>query len=358
MKSYRIAFIPGDGVGPEVADAARAVLLACGEKFSFSPHVETLPWGCDHYVRHGAMMPPDGLESLRAYDAIFLGCMGDPAKVPDHISIEALHSIRTHFQQYVNLRPIQLHAGVDTPVTTCTPATVNMVVVRENTEGEYSRLGGLFYPDEPHGFATQLGFFTRTGCTRVIRYAFNLARERKRNGGRGLVTNCTKSNSLNYSMVFWDRIFAEVAAEFPDIVHNAVLADALTMFMVQDPGRFDVIVASNLFGDIITDLGSVLQGGIGMAAGANLNPERTAPSMFEPIHGSAMDLAGKNRANPLASIESIRLMLEHLGEPAAAAALLGAVKAVLAERRVRTADLGGTSTTTEVTTAVLAALPA
>jgi len=358
MSSHRIACIPGDGVGPEVCTAAQDVLRACADLFSFSVQLDTLPWGCDYHVRYGSMMPVDGLDILRTYDAIFLGCVGDPAKVPDHVSIEALHSIRTQFGQYVNLRPIQLHPGVDTPVTTCTPQTVNMVVVRENTEGEYSRLGGLFYPDQPHGFATQLGFFTRTGCLRVIRFAFNLARERKQAGGRGLVTNCTKSNSLNYSMVFWDRIFAEVAAEFPDIESNAVLADALTMFMIQDPGRFDVIVASNLFGDIITDLGSVLQGGIGMAAGANLNPERTMPSMFEPIHGSALDLTGKNCVNPLASIESVRLMLDFLGQKEAAAALLRAIKQVLAARAVRTADLGGSSTTTQVTAAVIAALTA
>ncbi|WP_461209313.1 isocitrate/isopropylmalate dehydrogenase family protein [Desulfocurvus sp. DL9XJH121] len=357
MTTYRLASIPGDGVGPEVWAAAQAVLMACAGKFSFTLDVDTYPWGCDYCVEHGCMMPHDALDTLRDnYDAIFLGCMGDPTKVPDHVSIDALHSIRTQLGQYANVRPIQLHEGVDTPVTTCTPETVNMVVVRENTEGEYARLGGLFYPEQEHGFATQLGFFSRVGCRRVMRYAFELARERKKAGGRGLVTSCTKSNSLNYSMVFWDSIFAEVAQEYPDIETNAMLADALSMVMIQDPGRFDVIVASNLFGDIITDLGSVLQGGIGLAAGANLNPDRTTPSMFEPIHGSALALAGKNCVNPLASIESARLMLDFLGEKDAAAAMLAAIKKVLAARQVRTGDMGGTSTTTEVAEAVIAAL--
>lgn len=358
MKTYRIAFIPGDGIGPEVAREARETLEACGALFGFGVEAETLDWSCDHYLEHGCMMPANALETLRGFDAIFLGSVGDPAKVADHISLKPLLTIRQGFQEYVNMRPIRLLRGVSTPVTTATPETVDIVVVRENTEGEFSQLGGIYEPDEPNGFATQMAVFSRRGCERVIRFAFELARKRKAQGGRGKVTNCTKSNALTYSMVYWDKIFWEIAAEYPDIETDSLLVDALSMFMITDPGRFDVIVASNLFGDIITDLGSVLQGGIGMAAGANLNPERQFPSMFEPIHGSAVDLAGKDKVNPMASIESIRLMLGHLGEEEAAAALLRAEQQVLEAGRVRTRDLGGTSGTREMGKAVREALHA
>lgn len=356
MKHYALAFIPGDGVGPEVAAETVKVLHACADMFDFSISVQTFDWNCDYYLQHGRMMPENALDILRAFDAIFLGSIGDAAKVPDHISLSALLAIRNGFDQYVNLRPIIMHEGVSSPVTTCTPATVNMVVVRENTEGEYSQLGGMFSPDAPHGFATQLAVFSRVGCERVMRYAFELARTRKAAGGKGKVTNCTKSNALNYSMVFWDRIFNEMAAQYPDIETNYYLVDALSMLMLTDPGQFDVIVASNLFGDIITDLGSVLQGGIGVAAGGNIDPERRSPSMFEPIHGSALALAGKGKANPIASIESGRMMLDFLGEKEAAAALLNAVKKVLTEGTCRTGDMGGSSSTSCVGDAVTAAL--
>ena len=356
MKTYRIAFIPGDGVGPEVAAEARRALEACARKFAFAVECATFDWNCDYYLAHGRMMPEDGLETLKAFDAVFLGSVGDPSKVPDHISLGPLLSIRQGFSQYVNLRPIRMLEGVKSPVSTATPQSVNFVVVRENTEGEYSHLGGIFSPDEPHGFATQMAVFSRKGCERVIRYAFELARRRKAEGHMGRVTNCTKSNALNYSMVFWDKIFREVAAQYPDIENDYLLVDALSMFMVTRPERFDVIVASNLFGDIITDLGSVLQGGMGFAAGANLNPEKDFPSMFEPIHGSALDIAGKGIVNPLASIESARMMLEHFGEAEAAKALLAAEQKVLKEGKVRTRDMGGSSSTQELGLAVQAAL--
>ncbi len=356
MKTYKIAFIPGDGVGPEVALEAKLALETCAQQFSFAVECATFNWNCDYYLTHGRMMPEDGLETLKAFDAVFLGSVGDPSKVADHISLEPLLTIRKGFQQYVNLRPIRMLDGVYSPIATATPQTVDFVVVRENTEGEYSHLGGIFSPDEPHGFATQLAVFSRKGCERVIRYAFELARKRKNAGHRGMVTNCTKSNALNYSMVFWDRIFREVAAQYPDIESNYLLVDALTMFMVTKPERFDVIVASNLFGDIITDLGSVLQGGMGFAAGANLNPEKDFPSMFEPIHGSALDIAGKGVVNPLASIESARMMLEHFGEEAAAEALLTAEQQILKEGKIRTRDMGGSSSTQEMGEAVRAAL--
>ena len=356
MKKYKLAFIPGDGVGPEVAAETIKVLQACAECFKFSLGVTTFAWDCDYYLKHGKMLPDDALDTLRMFDAIFLGSVGDPSKVPDHISLSSLLAIRKGFDQYVNLRPIVLYEGVSSPVATCTPATVNMIVVRENTEGEYSRIGGIFSPDAPHGFASQTAVFSRVGCERVMRYAFELARDRKAAGYQGKVTNCTKSNALNFSMVYWDMIFKEVAARYPDIETNYYLVDALSMIMLTDPGQFDVIVASNLFGDIITDLGSVLQGGIGFAAGGNIDPERRNPSMFEPIHGSALTLAGKGKVNPMASIESGRMMLEFLGEKKAAAALLSAVKKVLAAGQVRTPDMGGDSSTSQVGDAVKAAL--
>ncbi|MDL2271436.1 3-isopropylmalate dehydrogenase [Desulfovibrio sp. OttesenSCG-928-I05] len=358
MKNYRIAFIPGDGVGPEVALETRKTLEECGRLFSFAINSETFAWDCDYYLEHGRMMPENALEILKGFDAIFLGSVGDPSKAPDHVSLSSLLEIRKGFDLYVNLRPIILHKGVPSPITTATPETVDMVVVRENTEGEYARLGGIFAPDAPNGFATQMAVFSRKGCERVMRYAFELARTRKAQGYKGKVTSCTKSNALNYSMVYWDTIFREVAAEYPDIETNYLLVDALSMIMITDPGQFDVIVASNLFGDIITDLGSVLQGGIGVAAGANLDPERRFPSMFEPIHGSALALAGKGVVNPIASIESGRMMLEYLGETEAAGALLKAVQSVLAKGDVRTRDMGGQSGTAEVGDAIRAALKA
>lgn len=358
MKTYKLAFIPGDGVGPEVACEAMLTLEACGKLFSFHVEDTVFDWNCDYYLKHGRMMPENGLDILRKYDAVFLGSVGDPSKVADHISLGPLLAIRQGFSQYVNLRPIRMHEGVYSPVATATPETVDFVVVRENTEGEYSQLGGLYAPDEDNGFATQMAVFSRKGCERVIRFAFELARKRKAEGHKGKVTNCTKSNALNYSMVFWDKIFKEVASRYPDIETDYLLVDALSMFMLTQPGRFDVIVASNLFGDIITDLGSVLQGGMGFAAGANLNPEKEFPSMFEPIHGSALDIAGKGYVNPLASIESVRLMLEHLGEAEAASRLLLAEQKVLKRGHVKTRDMGGSSSTQEMGAAVRAALQA
>ncbi|MBF8270064.1 MAG: Tartrate dehydrogenase, partial [Gammaproteobacteria bacterium] len=294
------------------------------------------------------------LDVLKGCDAIFLGCIGDAAKVPDHISLTLLLQIRKGFDQYVNLRPIQLYPGVDTPIRTATPATVDMVVIRENTEGEYSSMGGFFKLGTPDGFAIQNAIFTQKGCERVMRYAFQQAR--KKLGEKapvGLVTNCTKSNALNYSMVFWDSVFDKIASEFPDIKTDMALVDAMTMWFVKNPQNFDVIVASNLFGDIITDLGAMLQGGMGFAAGGNINPEKTYPSMFEPIHGSAPKYAGKNIVNPIAAIESARLLLDHIGQEQAAADVQQAVKKVLAAGKIRTKDMGGSHKTPEVGDAVI-----
>ena len=359
MSRYRIAVIPGDGVGNEVATEAVRVLDTAGRRFGFDVETESLPWGCDWYLERGEMMPEEGLEVLAEFDAIFLGCIGDAAKVPDDVSLTMLLQIRKGFDQYVNLRPIRLYPGVPSPISTATPETVDLVVVRENTEGEYSRLGGFFKIGEPDGFALQTGVFTQAGCERVMRYAFDLARSRAKLGSDtpvGRVTNCTKSNALNYSMVLWDRVFDEIAADYPDVATDAALVDALTMWFVKNPEWFDVVVASNLFGDIITDLGAMLQGGMGLAAGGNIDPERRFPSMFEPIHGSAPKYTGMERVNPIASIEAVRMLLDHLGEAEAADAVGAAIAAVLAEGAVRTPDIGGTSRTSEVGAAIVASM--
>ncbi|MCZ6456525.1 MAG: 3-isopropylmalate dehydrogenase [Actinobacteria bacterium] len=359
MADYRLAVIPGDGVGPEIAQEAMRVAEATSRTYGFGVEFDLFDWSCDRYLERGEMMPDDALDTLRGFDAIFLGCIGDAAKVPDHISLQALLRIRKGFDQYVNLRPIKLYPGVATPVTTATPETLDILVVRENTEGEYSGVGGVFKEGTPDAFALQTGVFTQKGCERVIRYAFDQARVRAKLGTGevvGRVTNCTKSNALNYSMVFWDGVFDDVAVSYPDVETDMALVDALTMWLVKNPDYFDVVVASNLFGDIITDLGAMLQGGMGLAAGGNINPERAFPSMFEPIHGSAPKYTGQGRVNPVASIEATRMMLDHLGETDAAAGIEKAVAATLAAGEVRTRDIGGTSTTEEVGRAITESL--
>jgi tartrate dehydrogenase/decarboxylase/D-malate dehydrogenase len=354
MKSYDIAIIPGDGVGKEISDEAVKILDAVAEKYGFHVKTETFGWGCDFYLKHGQMMPDDMLATLKDFDALFLGCVGDANKVPDHISLILILSIRKSFDQYVNLRPIKLYPGVETPIKSASPETVDMVVIRENTEGEYSSAGGMFKMGTPDAVATQIGIFTQKGCERVMRYAFDLARKRKKLGDSpaGMVTNCTKSNALNYSMVFWDRVYDQVSQDYPDIKTDMALVDALTMWMVKNPDYFDVIVASNLFGDIITDLGAMLQGGMGFAAGGNINPERDYPSMFEPIHGSAPKYQGKGVVNPVATVESIRMMLDHLGETWASVDIETALSRVLKEGKVKTRDMGGKHSTAEMGDAI------
>ena len=342
MTAYRVAVIPGDGVGIEVAAEAIRTLGAAAARFGFDLETESFGWGCDRFLEVGQMMPDDALATLVEFDAIFLGCIGDASKVADDVSLTMLLDIRRGFDQYVNLRPIRLYPGVPTPIRTATPEAVDMVVVRENTEGEYSRLGGFFRDGSPDAFALQTGVFTQKGCERVIRYAFDLARTRSKLGDGdtvGRVTNCTKSNALNFSMVFWDRVFDEVATDYPNVETDMALVDALTMWMVKNPEWFDVVVASNLFGDIVTDLGAMLQGGMGLAAGGNIDPERRYPSMFEPIHGSAPKYTGQERVNPVASIEAARMLLDHLGESDAADAIGRAIAEVLVEGETRTSDL-------------------
>ncbi len=360
MPTHKIAIIPGDGVGAEISEEASRILNAAADIHGFDVETETFDWSCDRYLSVGEMMPADALETLQSFDAIFLGCIGDANKVADHISLEMLLTIRKGFDQYVNLRPIKLYPGVETPIKTATPETVDMLVIRENTEGEYSHNGGFFKRGTPDAFALQTGIFTWKGCERAIRYGFEAARKRAKlgtgNGPVGRVTNCTKSNALNFSMVFWDEAYDFVAKDFPDIATDMALVDALTMWFVKNPDWFDVVVASNLFGDIITDLGAMLQGGMGFAAGGNVNPEGAYPSMFEPIHGSAPKYTGKRIVNPIASIEAVRMLLDHLGEQEAAAQIQQAVADTLGAGETRTKDMGGTNSTDEMGEAVESAM--
>ncbi len=351
MKKLSIALLPGDGIGMEVVPAARKVLeksaAAAGVHLSF----EQFDWGSDHYFRMGQMMPVDALDRLRAHDSILLGAVGHP-DIPDHITLNGmLLPIRRGFDLYVNERPAYLYAGVQSPLRGYEPGAIDMVVVRENTEGEYTNVGGFVYHHLPEEVAIQTSVFTRHGCERIIRYAFDLARRRNQ---KRKVASITKSNAQGYGMVLWDRIFREVSAEYPDIETESLLVDAAAMNFVRRPASFDVVVGSNLFGDILSDLSAIVTGSIGLAPSANLDPRRNAPSLFEPVHGSAPDIAGKGVSNPLATILASAMMMDHLGEPEMSASIEGAVRAVLAAGKVLTADLGGRSTTADVTAAVLA----
>ena len=351
MRHYHIAVLPGDGIGFEVVPAAVRVLEALAEAGGkFRVDVETFGWGSEWYLQHGAMMPPDGIQLLEhgGFDAILLGPVGDP-RVPDHITLWGLLlPIRQQFDQYVNLRPMQLLAGVSSPLVGKGPNDIDMVCVRENTEGEYSGVGGRVHRGADHEVAIQEIVFTRSGTERVIRYAFEYARAHRRKK----VTSATKSNAMQHSMVFWDDVFRRVASEYPDIEHEQQLVDSLAARFVAKPETLDVVVASNLFGDILTDLGAAISGSMGIAPSANLNPERKYPSLFQAIHGSAPDISGRGIANPLGTIWSVQLMLDHLGEKPAAAALMGVIEAQLREGRVRTPDLGGRASTIEVTSAL------
>jgi tartrate dehydrogenase/decarboxylase/D-malate dehydrogenase len=357
---FKIAVIPGDGVGTEVASEAVKVGSKACELDNTDLCCEWFDWGCDYYLKHGKMMPEDMLDILKGFDAIFLGCIGDASKVPDHITLQLLLTIRKGFDQYVNLRPIYLYSGVDTLLKNARPNEIDLVVVRENVEGEYSQAGGRFKQGTDDEMAVQTAIFTRKGTERIIRYSFELARKRnklkEKNGYVGMVTNCSKSNALNYSMVFWDEVYKEVANDYPDIKKDFALVDALTMWFVKNPDYFDVVVASNLFGDIVTDLGAMLQGGMGFAAGGNINPDRVYPSMFEPIHGSAPKYEGRNVINPFASIEAMRMLLEHIGLPETAQRIQKAIQTVLSAGKIKTRDMGGSSKTFEVGDAIVANL--
>src|SRR3954470_3997592 len=350
MTTYRIACIPGDGIGHEVVPAARAVLGAAGRRYGFDFRWDEYDWSCERYESEGAMMPSDGLERLRGCDAILLGAVGAPG-VPDHVSLWGLLiPIRRTFRQYVNLRPIRVFEGVESPLRGARAGEVDLVVVRENVEGEYSEVGGRFGRGFPEEMAVQEAVFTRAGVTRIVDYAFALAA-----GRRGRLTSATKSNGIVHTMPFWDEIVRERAAAHPQVEWGQEHIDALCAKVVLDPARFDVIVGSNLFGDILSALAAAVAGSIGIAPSANLNPERDFPSMFEPVHGSAPDIAGRGIANPLGAVWSGALMLEHLEQPAAAAAVLDSIAGVLADG-VRTPDLGGAATTEEVAAALVSRL--
>ena len=348
MKTHRIAVIAGDGIGPEViAEGIKALDAAAKADGSFAFEFTHFPWGCEHYAKTGEMMPADALETLKEFDAIFLGAVGYPG-VPDHISLrELLLKIRHGFDEYVNIRPVKLLKGAPCPLAGVQREDIDMVFVRENSEGEYAGSGEWRGKGTAKETVIQHGVFTRKGCERIMRYAYELARRERKS-----LTSISKGNALNYSMVFWDEVFREVGAEYPDVETHSLLVDAAAMFMVRDPKRFQVVVASNLFGDIQTDLGAAISGGMGLAAGANLNPERTFPSMFEPIHGSAPDIAGKGLANPLATVWSASQMLDFFGHPEQAKRLLDVIERLLVEKTCLTPDLGGTATTVQVGDAI------
>jgi tartrate dehydrogenase/decarboxylase / D-malate dehydrogenase len=345
----RIAVIPGDGIGPEVTDVARSVLDAVAPSHGLELEYQTFDWSCQRYVEAGAMMPDDAVGVLRGFDAILLGAVGWPG-VPDHVSLWGLLiPIRRAFRQFANVRPARAFEGVDSPVRG--GDRLDLVVVRENVEGEYSEIGGRLNRGFPDEMAVQESVFTRVGVTRIVRHAFELARER-----RGRLTSATKSNGIVHTMPFWDEVVREVAEEYADVEWDQLHIDALAAAVVLDPARFDVIVGSNLFGDILSDLTAAVAGSLGLAPSANLDPTGEFPSMFEPVHGSAPDIAGKELANPVAAVWSAAMMLDHLGHADAAAKVLAAAEASLADPSTRTPDLGGTATTEESGAAIVSRL--
>jgi tartrate dehydrogenase/decarboxylase/D-malate dehydrogenase len=351
MPTYNIAVYPGDGIGPEVIEQAVRVLEAVSAAsgnldFAFT----TLPWGYGYYRQHGAVVPPDFLNVLRPFDAILLGAVGWPAELPDHVTLAPLVQIRQAFDQYACIRPAKLLPGVPCPLAGKGPSEVDFVVIRENSEGEYVDNGGRFRVGTPQECAVQTALHTRRGVERIVRFGFELARKR-----RSRLTMATKSNAQRYAYVMWDEILAELAPQYPDVTAERQHCDALLMNLVRWPERFDVIVASNLFGDLLTDLGGVLAGGLGLAASTNTNPERQFPSMFEPVHGSAPDIAGRGIANPVAAILSASMMLDHLGAATAARRIEAAVASALAAGH-KTRDLGGALSTSQMGDAVLDAL--
>jgi len=347
MKTFHIAVIAGDGIGKEVVPEGIRVLEVAGRRFGFGFQWKPFDWSCETYVKTGKMMPADGLEQLRLFDAIFLGAVGHPS-VPDHVSLWGLLiPIRRGFQQYVNLRPVRLFEGIETPLKNWKPDEIDFCIVRENNEGEYSNIGGRIYEGTEDEMAVQQTVFTRRGVNRVMRFAFELARKRKKH-----LTSATKSNGIIHTMPFWDERFREMASEFPDIRTDQFHIDILTAHFVRHPDWFDVVVGSNLFGDILSDLGPAVVGSIGIAPSANLNPEKGFPSMFEPVHGSAPDIAGKGIANPIGQVWSGAMMLQHLGVADAADAIENAIATTLAEAKVRTPDIGGKATTQDLGAAI------
>jgi tartrate dehydrogenase/decarboxylase/D-malate dehydrogenase len=346
MRTFRVALIPGDGIGKDVIDEGVKVLRAAEALFgSFRLDLEEYPWSCTYYLEHGRMMPEAGLQTLRAYDAIYLGAVGFPSQVPDHISLWGLLlPIRKEFDLYVNLRPCRLLPGTNGPLAGKGPEDIDFLCVRENTEGEYAGAGGRVHVGTPNEVAIQTIDFTRHAVERIQRYAFELARRE----GRRRVTSVTKSNAMQYNMVFWDDVFREVAADYPDIQADQCHVDAMAARFVRNPEQLDVVVASNLFADILTDLGGALQGSLGVPPSANINPEGKVPGFFEPVHGSAPDIAGQGIANPIAAVWAASMMLDYLGEREAGQVLLRAIEQLTREGRLLTPDLGGSAKTWEV----------
>jgi len=352
MTKHRIAVIAGDGIGQEVVPEGIRVLDAAATRFDLRLEWEHFEWSSDYYLKHGAMMPADLKERIGGHDAIFFGAVGWPKLVPDHVSLWGmLITIRREFDQYVNLRPVRLFRGVPSPLANRKPGDIDFYVVRENSEGEYSSVGGRVFSGTEREIVLQESIFTRKGTDRLLKFAFDLAEKRKNKH----LTSATKSNGISISMPFWDESVEAMAARYPDVRVDKYHIDILTAHFVQHPDWFDVVAASNLFGDILSDLGPACTGTIGIAPSANLNPERRFPSLFEPVHGSAPDIFGKGIANPIGQIWSGAMMLEHLGHPKAAAAVIHAIEAVLAEGP-RTPDMGGTATTVDVGRAVASAI--
>lgn len=341
MATHKIAIVKGDGIGVDVVNEGMKVLDALATKYNITWDYTEFPWSSDYYFKNGKMMPSDALETLESFNAVFLGAVGHP-DIQDNITLDGLLlPIRRRFDQYICLRPSVLYPGVESPLSGKKPYDIDLTVIRENTEGEYLNIGGFAYHGSPDEIAVQTAIYTRKGCERTIRYAFDLARER---GKKNHVTSITKSNALGY-MTIWDRTFEEVAEEYTDIDSGSLLIDAACMDLVRRPEIFDVIVAPNLFGDIITDIGAIISGSMGLASSANINPDTSVPSMFEPTHGSAPDIAGQGIANPMAQILTAAMMLRHLGEEAAAADVDAAVLQLLEQGEILTPDLGGSSTT-------------
>lgn len=344
MKNLKIALIPGDGIGPEVVAEGVKVLKTIEEldhNLSFS--FDEFPWGCEYYLEHGKMMDEDGIETLKAFDAIYLGAVGYPG-VPDHISLwDLLLKIRKEFDLYVNIRPITLLNEKLTPLKDKTKEDIDFLVIRENSEGEYAGAGDWLFKGKAEEVVLQTGVFSRKGTERIIRYAYEEAQKQKKT-----LTSISKGNALNYSMVFWDEVFEEVGKEYPDVQTYSYLVDAASLYFVSNPERFEIVVTSNLFGDILTDIGAAITGGMGLATGANVNPERKFPSMFEPVHGSAPDISGKGIANPLAALWSVSQMMDYFEEEEWGKLILDTIKDILNETESLTPDLGGSATTSDV----------
>ena len=353
MQTFKIAAIPGDGIGGGVVSAGVDVLHAIAEREgSFAFKVDSFDWGGDYYKRHGRMMPEDGRDHIRDHDAILFGSAGHP-DIPDHITLWGLRlAICQPFDQYANVRPTRILPGITSPLRNVTDKELDWVIVRENSEGEYAGVGGRVHQGSPLEAATDVAMFTRAGVERIMRFAFKLAQSRPRK----LLTVVTKSNAQRHAMVMWDEIATEIAGEFPDVTWDRMLVDAMTMRMVAKPQSIDTVVATNLHADVLSDLAAALSGSLGIAPTANLNPERTFPSMFEPIHGSAFDIMGQGIANPIGTFWSSVMLLEHIGAPAAATRLMRAIESVTADSRFHTPDLGGEATTKDVTNAILNAI--